>query len=203
MESHKEFIESGVLEMYVLGQVTDREAKEVEQMATRHPEIRQELNMIEDALEKNARLAAVEPSPIVKAFFMATVDYTLRMEQGETPGLPPVLNKRSEIADYNEWLNREDMVAPEEFDGLFAKILNYTPQAMTAVVWIDGATPEEVHDDEYENFLILEGTCTIVIEEAQHHLVPGDFLSIPLYKTHFVKVTSPKPCKVLLQRIAA
>jgi mannose-6-phosphate isomerase-like protein (cupin superfamily) len=203
MESHKEFIESGILEIYVLGQATARETAEVERMATLHPEVRRELDIIEETLEKHAEANAVEPGAIVKAFFMAIVDYTIRMEKGENPGSPPVLNARSEISDYAQWLDRTDIAAPDDFDEIFAKILCYTPEVMTAVVWINGMAPQEVHDDEYENFLVLEGTCTIAIEEAQHHLSPGDFLSIPLYKSHFVKVTSGKPCKVLLQRVAA
>ena len=62
---------------------------------------------------------------------------------------------------------------------------------------------QEVHDDEFEKFMVVEGTCTITIEENKHELHPGDFLSIPLYKNHFVKVTSDIPCIVILQRIAA
>ena len=62
---------------------------------------------------------------------------------------------------------------------------------------------QEVHHDEYEKFLIVEGTCTITIGDEVHNLVPGNFLSIPLYKNHTVTVTSLIPCKIILQRIAA
>ena len=48
----------------------------------------------------------------------------------------------------------------------------------------------------------MEGTCTITIEDEIHQLVPGNVLSIPLYKNHTVVVTSEIPCKVILQRIA-
>jgi hypothetical protein len=34
-------------------------------------------------------------------------------------------------------------------------------------------------------------------------LKAGDVLIIPLYKTHFVEVTSDIPCKLILQRAAA
>ena len=63
--------------------------------------------------------------------------------------------------------------------------------------------PQEVHDNEYKKFLIVEGTCDIVIGENAHSLVPGDVLEIPLHTTHFGRVTSSMPCKVILQRIAA
>ena len=63
--------------------------------------------------------------------------------------------------------------------------------------------PAEVHDNEYEKFLIIEGTCDITVDEDVYSLVPGDYFSIPLYKSHNIKVTSTIPCKAILQRLAA
>ncbi|MBK8606437.1 MAG: hypothetical protein IPN82_06270 [Chitinophagaceae bacterium] len=37
--------------------------------------------------------------------------------------------------------------------------------------------PQEVHDDEHERFLILEGTCDIVVGNNIHQLVPGDYFA--------------------------
>ena len=42
----KEYIESGILEMYVLGHATKEESDEVEKMASTHPEIKKEMNKI-------------------------------------------------------------------------------------------------------------------------------------------------------------
>ena len=53
------------------------------------------------------------------------------------------------------------------------------------------------------NFLIVEGTCTILVENEVYQLVPGDYFAVPLHKSHILKVTSEIPCKVILQRIAA
>jgi mannose-6-phosphate isomerase-like protein (cupin superfamily) len=64
-------------------------------------------------------------------------------------------------------------------------------------------SPAEIHHDEYERFLIVEGTCDITIEKKVHHLKSGDFLAIPLFANHTVKVTSNIPCKAILQRVAA
>ena len=63
--------------------------------------------------------------------------------------------------------------------------------------------PEEIHTNEFERFLIVEGSCDIQIGETVHQLQAGDFLSIPLFENHFVTVTSSIPCKVILQRVAA
>ena len=88
-------------------------------------------------------------------------------------------------------------------DDLFAKIIGYSAGAITAIVWIKKYAPQEVHDKEYERFLIVEGTCNIVVGDEVNQLVPGDYFAIPLFENHFVEVTSSIPCKVILQRVAA
>lgn len=61
MEAHKAYIESGILELYVLGQLSAPEMLEVERMAATVPEIKRELEAIEIALENYALENAVAP----------------------------------------------------------------------------------------------------------------------------------------------
>jgi len=63
VEEAKAYIESGILELYVLGQLDAPEQEEVERMATLHPEIRSEMAAIELAMEKYAMEKAVQPKP--------------------------------------------------------------------------------------------------------------------------------------------
>jgi mannose-6-phosphate isomerase-like protein (cupin superfamily) len=203
MDRVKEYIESGILEMYVLGDISAEELLQVEQMALLHPEVAEEIETIAASLHTYAQLNAVEPDPIVKPFLLATIDYSERMKSGEEMSFPPMLTEKSVIADYAQWLNRKDIVIPEKLDDVHAKIIGYTPKMTTAIVWIKEMAPQEMHDDEIEKFLIVEGSCDIIIENQVHQLKAGDMLSIPLYKNHLVKVTSAIPCKVILQRVAA
>ncbi len=199
----KEYIESGILEIYILGLASKAESDEVEKMATLYPEVKQEMEAIAIALEKYAQQNEKQPHLNIKPLLMATIDYTERLEQGEPQTFPPVLNERSKVEDYASWLDREDMKAPVEFEEIFVKIIGFSPEVTSAIVWIKNMAPEEVHGDEHEKFLILEGTCDITIGDIVHSLVPGDYLAIPLHIDHDVKVTSRNPCKVLLQRVAA
>ncbi len=203
MENITAYIESGIIQSYVMGMATDAEVKEVELMAANHPEVEAAIKAFSADLENYALSNATAPDPTIKPFLMATIDYMERLGKGEVPGAPAELNDNSTIADYSEWLDRPDMVLPPAFEDFHAKIISYTPAAVTAIVWIKDMAPAEVHDKEYEKFLVVEGTCTITIGDEEHKLVPGDFLAIPLYKDHNVKVTSDIPCKVILQRIAA
>ncbi|MDR6785400.1 anti-sigma-K factor RskA [Pedobacter africanus] len=67
MEELKAYMESGILELYVLGQLNAQEQAEVEAMAAKYPEIKQELEAIEIAMEQYAQQQAVEPSAALKS----------------------------------------------------------------------------------------------------------------------------------------
>lgn len=200
----KEYIDSGILEKYVMGMTSHSEREEVEMMAAANPDIRQEIDAISDVLEKHALEHAIKPSPVVKTFLMATIDYTERIKSGEPISFPPVLHDNSKAEDYATWLNRPDLdFSGSEEDNLFAKIIGYTPQMTTAIIWIKQETPSEIHHHEHESFLIIEGSCDILVGDKSNHLVPGDNFTIPLHEYHMVKVTSRIPCKAILQRVAA
>ncbi|TDG35173.1 anti-sigma factor [Pedobacter changchengzhani] len=66
MENIKAYIESGVLELYVLGDLSPEESAQVEQMASQHPEVKQEIVAIEKAMEQYAVQNPVEPSAEVE-----------------------------------------------------------------------------------------------------------------------------------------
>ncbi len=203
MTGIEELLSSGLLELYVLGETSEEETIYIQEMILSHQIIADEVNQIELALTQYAMENAIAPDPIVKPFLLAVIDYTDRLQNGEAIASPPLLNQYSTASDYQEWINRTDMQLTEDLDDVFAKIIAFTETCTTAIVWIKDMAPQEVHDHEYEKFLILEGTCTIHIEDEQHELKAGDFLTIPLFKKHHVRVTSTIPCKVILQRVAA
>jgi anti-sigma-K factor RskA len=62
VEEVKTYIESGILELYVLDDLTSEERAQVEAMALKHPAIKVELEEIERSLELYAKENAVEPS---------------------------------------------------------------------------------------------------------------------------------------------
>ena len=147
---------------------------------------------------------AITPDVTIKPFLIATIDYTERLQNGEAPTFPPLLHEGSSLSDYSEWLNRADLALPNGLNEEFhAKIIGYTPEATTAIIWLKHGAPIEVHENELERFMIVEGTCDIIIGEEVHQLAAGDFLAIPLHQPHSVKVTSAIPCKLILQRVAA
>lgn len=66
VEDIKAYIESGILELYVLGDVSHEEKLDVEAMAAKHPAIKAELEAIEKSLQAYAEANAVEPAENLK-----------------------------------------------------------------------------------------------------------------------------------------
>ena len=200
---HDAFVNTGILERYVYGLATEQEVAAVENALNLSENVRAALLFTELVAEELAISDAVTPDPIIKPFLMATIDVQDRLRGGEVLNTTPMLSNESKPADFDSWLNRADMRAPEELDDIYAKIISVTAEAMTAIVWIREMAPQEVHHDQYERFLILEGTCNVIVEDKIYPLQPGNYFQIPLHKSHEVIVTSLIPCKVILQRVAA
>lgn len=59
----KEYIESGILELYVFGKLSPQEEREVEKNADQYPDIKEEISNIEIAFEQYALSKGVLPPP--------------------------------------------------------------------------------------------------------------------------------------------
>ena len=72
----EEWFNSGMIEAYVLGELSKEEILEVEEMAQRHPEVKAEITQTEIALEQLSRKAAVKPSPTTKDDLFSKIEYS-------------------------------------------------------------------------------------------------------------------------------
>lgn len=70
----KKYIESGILEDYVLGLTSDTDNKEIEQNLVKYPELQKELNQIEDALATYAQSKARPMPEGLSAQIMQSID---------------------------------------------------------------------------------------------------------------------------------
>jgi len=95
VENLKAYIESGVLELYVLGDLSPQEALQVQEIAIKHQEVREELAAIESAMEKFAMQNAIQPSASVETKLFEKLGISLD-EQTE-PVLIPSLPQETKI----------------------------------------------------------------------------------------------------------
>ncbi len=91
----KEYISSGIIELYAMGALSPLEMKEVEQMASSHPEVQAELGRVQEALNDYTSVHARNPRPSLRAEIMKAVSDSggqkkgkvIRMESSSTPVL--------------------------------------------------------------------------------------------------------------------
>jgi anti-sigma-K factor RskA len=100
VEEVKAYIESGILELYVLGQLPAQENAEVEAMANKHPEIKAELLSIETALEVYALENAIAPSAELGNQILSKLTTTSAgkaKKSTHTPKIVPLYEETNEI----------------------------------------------------------------------------------------------------------
>ncbi|HMG11019.1 MAG TPA: anti-sigma factor [Mucilaginibacter sp.] len=73
MEDIKAYIETGILELYVLGDITPDEKLQVEAMALKHPAVKAELDAIGLSMELYAEENAVEPSENLRGRILGSI----------------------------------------------------------------------------------------------------------------------------------
>lgn len=95
------YIASGILESYVLGSATSEEIVEVEQMAVKYPEIKEELRAIEESLESYAFDNASEPPVHLKDQIWNTI-----VADALSTG---TILKDTKVIDFNGFENEEPM----------------------------------------------------------------------------------------------
>lgn len=116
----KEYIDSGVLEDYLSGNVSDQERREVECLSKIYPEIKTELNLIGEAIERHALAHRVAPPAALKDKIMAQLEFaddlqdtnqTEELEESETDEAPIIaLNSRQTSFQWG-WLAAASVVA--------------------------------------------------------------------------------------------
>ncbi len=98
----KDYIASGILEAYALDDLPQEERAAVEAMLAKHPELREELNSIEEGLETLAMETAIAPPADLKDSLMATLDdqgVSTEKSQPETK-VVPIAPKKSTFWNY-------------------------------------------------------------------------------------------------------
>ncbi len=81
----KAYIESGILELYVLGQLSLEERQDVERMAAEHEAIRTELSEIENSMQLYAQEQAIEPAEEVRHRVLNSLITNLGDDRNFTP----------------------------------------------------------------------------------------------------------------------
>lgn len=97
----KEYIASGILESVVLGFASEQEMQEVVSLSQIYPEIKAELNSIEQTFEKMAAEGAIEPSAELKAVVLEKIAQTEQLKAQNLNGTSETAKEPAKVVQIN------------------------------------------------------------------------------------------------------
>ena len=173
----REYIESGILELYVFGKLSDEEIAEVNQMATQYPEVREEIKAIESAV--------INLSHSIAPHLSATNFGKIR---AELLGRSKVIEMKPKTnwAQYTGWVAAAVLVVG--FGLQFYK-LNQTNETLNNVSTEKNLLQESIVDLELkkkeseEVLAILRDTSNIAVALAGQQVAPEAFAKAYYNKT--------------------
>jgi mannose-6-phosphate isomerase-like protein (cupin superfamily) len=189
----------GDIEGYCLGLLSEEDNRVVAELAEKHSYIQEQIDEFISSLENFALANAIAPPVELKEKVLNTI-INLALEEGKDINQLPFLNKYS---NYNNWLQIVQPLLPEDQpETIFVKQLRNDGKLSQILMWAAVDYPEEVHHDEEECFLVLQGRCRCFVGDESIELGPGDFLDIPLHHNHNVKVLEPVIAVVQRRKVA-
>jgi anti-sigma-K factor RskA len=115
----KEYISSGILELYASGALDEAEAREVEAMAGKHPEVKAELDAIQNALTGYTETYRKNPRPELRQRILDKIDQIDEMSnllymQNAQPSEREQKEKRQQRLEDELALKQQPFSAPPE-----------------------------------------------------------------------------------------
>jgi mannose-6-phosphate isomerase-like protein (cupin superfamily) len=194
MEKHTE---SGIIEAYCLGLLSENEAVAITLAAAVDILLQQQIEETEEALKTYSH---VNRALALKESILASLPLISPVTKIDIRK-PPLINRNSDIADWNEAVAH---IEPQNDHGnIKTSFITYSAELQLCIAWLSGKLEEdEHHEDEFEeSFLILEGSCECNIAGKIFRLKAGDYLDIPFNAHHTITSTSPQGyVKAIIQR---
>jgi hypothetical protein len=195
----KEYIANGLVTDYCLGIMTDSEKAAFEQELNTSPELRAELNAIQEGLNKYLSAYSLTPPQGTKDKVLGTLENILREKQMDLRKLPII----NQYTNPKSWLDAVKPLLPAEIPaGHFMHVLTETETTLQVLVMTATDVEDEIHDNVYESFIILEGECECRIGTEVIRVKAGGYVQIPLHQHHDLKIISDYVIGIM-QRIAA
>lgn len=194
------YIDSGILQDYCLGLLSDGERAAVDEVCVQYPDVRMELAAVQHAMNVYAEAFRQAPHEALKNQIWQVLE-NINTEEKKSIDNLPLLNK---FSDYRNWLDMVKPLLPEKLETpLFLKVIRHDDAVWQCVIWANTDYPDEVHEDVKECFMVLEGECECHIGDRVVRLTAGQYLDIPLHMHHDVRVISPEVLAVVQRQKVA
>lgn len=178
------YLATGVVESYCLGNLPEREAHTLLELAAQHPELQAEIDATLGTLQKYSTRRAANPD--LKNRTLNFLSTFLAKEMIDLDQ-PPLISKYS---DATAWHDAVKELQPDMQEGDMAvRFLKDTPDVELNIVWLYGELVEDEHPSTefVESFLILEGACECDFEGQIVRFSAGDYFDVPPGVKHVIK----------------
>lgn len=91
----------------------------------------------------------------------------------------------------------DSIKAPASYEHVHMVRLYGDTLVTSFIIFIKDEVKVHYHDEHSEHVYILEGSGVMTLGKRSFNVKKGDFIFIPMQQSHSLKVTSPKPMKVL------
>lgn len=193
-----ELIESGIIELYVLGIAADEERALVEQFAS-DVTVKKEIAAVRHSLTSYARATgSVMPPAELKKRILSFIETSVN-------NLPPAITESSTPSEWISYLDQQKISVPSDFKGIYFLELPGNEDYYTYAVWGNegGSVEEELHNDHREYLFVCEGECELSIDGKATSYKKGDYIQIEPGVRHSAKVTGKELLLVIGQRRVA
>lgn len=194
----KDFIDSGILELYVLELLSQQDRAMVSLLLEEFPDLSAEVQKVEIQLERKV----MQQQRACRTSFEEMQGIVLNSAKEQKMHIDdlPLINKHS---DYKKWHRLVHETAPEALSSdNYQRVLRSENGVTQVLVVSTFDIPDELHDDSYESFLILKGECRCTVGDDVFGLTAGGFTEIPLNENHRVEVINA-PVMAIVQYVAA
>jgi len=198
----QKYIHSGAIEAYCLELAEASEKELLESYCIKYPLIREALIRTQKTL---IQLVGIYEKPINKNLAGNILERieSLEFESAQLDQEKKILSDFLPISKYSRAKNWQTLVksieAPTKYD-VHTHTLFKDSSRRLYLVWIKEFIEEAPHGHMQEQFFILEGTCTCLLDDQEVHLSPGSFIDVPVNRYHNLKVTSKQPIKMIIAK---
>ncbi|MCC6817213.1 MAG: hypothetical protein IT267_12430 [Saprospiraceae bacterium] len=197
-----DLISSGILEQYVIGNLSIDETRKIAQLETEYPALKIEIDRIINVMletQASQELTQNLKSKVLVKLKDAFVKKVINLNNPEN------INIHSDISEWIEAVNELKPQITNENYSICPFFKNELKEM--SLVWLHGSLLEEEHEStEFkESFLILEGECECNFEGIIVRFKAGDYFEVPVKTKHLIKniTTQGSSVKGIVQRLAS
>ncbi len=198
MTGIEKYTDTGILEEYCLGLLSEKDAKAIAAAVKQYPQLQQKIEAIEQSLITSTTIAATKPLKEKILSFLENLPAEDKIDLSN----PPSIHRNSSLQEWNVAL--QNLQPDKDYGNIKVRFLKDTPDHQLCVAWLhDILDEEEHHADEFaESFFIVEGSCECNIGGQVFQLKAGDYLDIPYNTQHSIKAITTEIgyVKAIIQR---